>query len=105
MLHICNKFLLGTERVSLDAFDFHSALSFRMWLLSRAKTSRSFVRSSRLVGKRIRLVSGEITKNGLNTRCEQLGLPILATTLDGTDKFFLICRSGLYRMKFLSDED
>jgi len=33
------------------------------------------------VGKRIRLVSGEFTKNGLNdTCCEQLGVPILATT-------------------------
>jgi len=81
MLHICNRLLLGTERVSLGAFGFHSALSFRMWLLRRAKTSKSFVRSSRLVRKRMRLVSGEFTKNGLiDTCCEQLGVLILATT-------------------------
>ena len=81
MLHICNRLLLGTERVSVGAFDFHPALSFRMWLLRRAKTSKSFVRSSRLVGKRMRLVSGEFTTNWLSdTCCEQLGVPILTTT-------------------------
>ena len=87
MLYICSKLLLDTERMRLGAFDFHSALPFRIQLLRRAKTSNSFVRSSRLAEKRVRLVSEEFTKNGLNTCCEQLGFSIMATTKSAHENF------------------
>jgi len=76
VLHICSKLLLGTERMSLGAFDFHPALPFRMQLLRISKTSKVFVLPSRLAGKHVRRVIVEFTKSGLTICCAQLGFLI-----------------------------